>query len=181
MSRDQNIYRIPYVGLKEGQHSFGFDITEKFFEAFDITDIEKAEILVDIDFNKKYSHFELSFDIQGYMFTTCDRCLAQYPQELLDEFKIFVKLTDEIDQESDDPNVIFLNRQETHFDVKQLIYEFIQLSLPLQKVCGEKPGKTEYCNKDVLKHINKHEASSFKEEDNNDIDPRWAALKNIKK
>lgn len=179
MSREQNIYRIPYVGLKEGKHDFSFDITEKFFDAFDIDEVEKAEITVDIDFNKKTSHFELDFDVQGYLFTTCDRCLANYPQELLDEFKIFIKLTDEVDQESDDPNVIFLNRQETHIDLKQLIYEFIQLSLPLQRVCAPEPGKTEYCNQETLKHINKHEASSS-EEDNNDIDPRWAALKNIK-
>ncbi|MEX0812367.1 MAG: DUF177 domain-containing protein [Chitinophagales bacterium] len=181
MSRDHNIYRIPYVGLKEGLHTFDFKITEKFFETVDIEEVEKADIAVDIEFNKKSSHFELKFNIQGYLLTACDRCLEQYPQELLDEYKIFVKLTDQENEESEDPDVVFINRQETHLDLKQLIYEFIELSIPLQRVCPN-PGKTKYCNPDMLKYINKHKDKGSEEQnENDDIDPRWSALKKIKK
>lgn len=178
MSKKRNIYRIPFVGLKEGVNLFDFKITEKFFETAEEIAFEKADIDVEIEFNKKSSHFELKFNIQGYLFTTCDRCLAQYPQELLDEFKVFIKLSDREDEESEDPNVIFIDRQETHLDLKQLIYEFIQLSIPLQRICNPEPGKTKYCDTTVLEYIKKENQSS---KEDNDIDPRWAALKNIKK
>lgn len=181
MNRDQNIYRIPYIGLKQGIHVFDFTITEQFFDFVDAEKVEKAEINVDVEFNKKTSHFELKFNIQGYLFTACDRCLEQFPQEILDEYMIYIKLTDETDLESDDPDVIFLNRQETHIDLKQLIYEFIELSIPLQRICSN-PGKLKYCNLEMLKYINKFEDISSKEQnEENDIDPRWSALKNIKK
>lgn len=183
MSREMHTYNIPYVGLKLGIHKFSYTIEEKFFEAYtDIEEIEKAEIIVDLIFNKKSSHFELDFNIHGYIFTACDRCLNNYPQELLDEFKIFVKLTHEEELESEDPNVVFLSRNKTQLELKQLIYEFIQLSIPIQRICDTVPGKTKYCNLDTLKHINKHEATALEEEEDNneDIDPRWSALKNIK-
>lgn len=181
MNRDQNIYRIPYIGLKQGIHVFDFTITEQFFDFVDAEKVEKAEINVDVEFNKKTSHFELKFNIQGYLFTACDRCLEKFPQEILDEYMIYIKLTDETDLESDDPDVIFLNRQETHIDLKQLIYEFIELSIPLQRICSN-PGKLKYCNLEMLKYINKFEDISSKEQnEENDIDPRWSALKNIKK
>ena len=63
-------------------------------------------------------------------------------------------------------------------DVSQLIYEYINLCLPIQRSGCKKPGQEPQCNQEVLKYIAGEEGTAPKRED--DIDPRWAALKKLK-
>ena len=62
---------------------------------------------------------------------------------------------------------------DTHdFDVSSLIYEYIILAVPLHRVHPE--GE---CNPEVIALLTANDAPETTEEDN--IDPRWAALKDI--
>ncbi len=46
---------IPFVGLREGQHSFDFDIDTTFFNEFEFSDFNAASIKVNLLFEKKPS------------------------------------------------------------------------------------------------------------------------------
>lgn len=46
-------YDIPFVGLKQGKHSFQFDIDAKFFELFEYEGFEDAHISVQLVLEKK--------------------------------------------------------------------------------------------------------------------------------
>lgn len=167
-------YQIPFVGLKQGLHRFSFDVNEQFFANFEGATIADCNVKVDIDFDKKNDFFMLDFFVSGTVKTECDRCAQNYPQEILDEFRLYVKFDDRnLEIDSDDEEVIFISRSETHLDVSKLIYDFVSLSMPLQKICAENRNTDKSCNPELNKYFKK-------EESNEEIDQRWSALKNIK-
>jgi uncharacterized metal-binding protein YceD (DUF177 family) len=168
-------YDIPFVGLKAGKHRFSFEIDDTFFASFEGAPVTGSEVKVDIDFDKKTDFFILDFYISGFINAECDRCANTYKQELLDEFRIYVKFDDRnLDIESDDEDVILISRGETYFDVSQLIYEFVLLSMPMQKICAEKRNTSESCNTELNKFLKT-------EDDKKEIDQRWSALEKLKK
>lgn len=167
-------YQIPFVGLKPGLHRFSFDINDEFFANFEGASIAACNVKVDIDFDKKSDFFILDFYVSGTVQTDCDRCALNYEQEILDEFRLYVKFDDRnLDVESDDEEVMFISRAETHLDVSKPIYDFVNLSMPLQKICAKNRNTDNSCNPELNKYLKKEET---KEE----IDQRWSALKNIK-
>ena len=63
---------IPFVGLREGQHSFDFDIETTFFNAFEFSDFTTASLKVSLLFEKKPSMMNLKFTVNGTVGLTCD-------------------------------------------------------------------------------------------------------------
>jgi uncharacterized metal-binding protein YceD (DUF177 family) len=79
--------------------------------------------------------------------------------------------------QEDDPDVYYIDRKEGHVDVANWIYEFINLSIPMQKICNFEKMDGPYCNpaaRDVLK---KMEAREEKDETSN---PIWKGLEKFK-
>ena len=58
------------------------------------------------------------------------------------------------DQE-EDPDVYYISRGESHINVSDWIYEFINLSIPMQRMCAEEEMGGPYCNKEVLAMLKK--------------------------
>ncbi len=172
-------YRIPFTGLKSGIHHFNFEVNEDFFKQFEGATIGKSDIHVDVKFEKGDNLFVLDFSIGGLVEVECDRCAELFNQELLDEHRVYVKFDDAAKQSgTTEDDIIYISRNDIYVDVSQLIYEFINLSLPYQKVCPDKADGTAGCNENVLKILE----GKTKESDNQDKepDPRWAALKKLK-
>jgi hypothetical protein len=42
-------FTIPFLGLKHGRHVFTFEVKDKFFEAFDFSEIHKADFHLEVD------------------------------------------------------------------------------------------------------------------------------------
>jgi uncharacterized metal-binding protein YceD (DUF177 family) len=74
---------------------------------------------------------------------------------LWDEFDLLIKLSgedaDEIDEESD---IVFIPRSETVIDISNWLFEFILLSIPLQRVHPEAGDGTPGCNPQALQLLN---------------------------
>jgi len=171
-----NEYRIPFVGLKQGVHIFNYELGNNFFSRFEGAVIKESKAKIELRFDKKENFFVLDFYVGGTIRVDCDRCSEPFDQELLDEYKVFVKFDDEakaMGQQHED--VVFISSSEAHVDVSQLIYEFINLSMPVQKVCPLKEDGTAGCNKKVLAILKEGENSNEQE-----ADPRWSALKKLK-
>jgi len=58
-------YVIPFVGLKQGIHQFEYEISNDFLALFDFEEFNSSHINAVLDFNKKGTHFELTFKVQG--------------------------------------------------------------------------------------------------------------------
>lgn len=145
-------YDIAFVGLRPGLHEFVYEINDRFFEEFGQQDFSKTEAKVKLTLEKHSSFLMLKFEVDGNLRVNCDRCGNDLPLNLWDEFSIMVKLTEDaerMNEEEADPDVYYIPRTESHINVKDWIYEFINLSLPMTKTC-DKPGEREWCNKEVL-------------------------------
>ena len=80
--------------------------------------------------------------------------------ELWDEFNILVKMVEdpeEMNDQEEDPDVYYISRGESHLNVADWIYEFINLSIPMQRMCNEEEMGGPHCNKEVLAMLKKME------------------------
>jgi uncharacterized metal-binding protein YceD (DUF177 family) len=173
-------FEIAFVGLKPGIHEYNYEINDKFFEAFQQQDFANCKGKVKLTLDKKTGFMLMKFEIGGSVEVMCDRCSNQLPLELWDEFNITVKMVEEaelMNGQEDDPDVYYIDRKEGQVDVANWIYEFINLSIPMQKICNFEKMDGPYCNtaaRDVLK---KMEAREEKDETSN---PIWKGLEKFK-
>lgn len=187
MSRDVALreFSIPFIGLKLGETSFDFEIGDKFFTYFEGSEpTEGSNIQVEMVLDKRPNMMVLDFYVEGTIKATCDRCLNDINQELLDEFTVYVKFSHETGEMEDEDDVVFIPANETHLDVSQLVYEFVTLSIPFQKGCRTEEVGGPKCNKEILAKLGSFNdgKADDKSDDSNDedIDQRWSALKKLK-
>ena len=137
-------FEIAFVGLKPGVHEFNYAINDQFFIDFQQQDFRNCKANVKLTLDRNTGFMLLKFEIGGNLEVTCDRCNSTLPFELWDEFKLTVKMVEDpelMNDQEDDPDVYYIGRTESHIDVANWIYEFINLSIPMQKVCSfEKDG-----------------------------------------
>jgi uncharacterized metal-binding protein YceD (DUF177 family) len=170
-------YEIAFVGLKHGVTDFNYHIDDRFFELFAGSLVEQADINVILKFDKHTSFFNLHFELEGKIHLPCDRCGSELDYPVENEYSIVVKFDEHHEDEQDDSlaDVVYIGRHETHFSVAQLIYEFVNLSIPINHVtCDNLTGKKP-CNQNVLNELNnlavKHHLPA---------NPRWNDLTKIK-
>lgn len=166
-----NEYQIPVNGLALGNHSYHFDVKNDFFEGMDYSEIHQGTVSIDLDIEKTELMMTLNFALQGKVRVACDRCADEFDIPIENNEVYYVKFGSEVAEESDDVAVVPADQHD--FDISSLIYEYIILSIPIHRVHPE--GE---CNPEVLQMLS-HEEEPVAEEEN-ETDPRWAALKNIK-
>lgn len=173
-------FEIAFVGLKPGVHEFEYEITDKFFVEFQQQDFRNCHAHVKLSLDKKNGFMLLKFEIGGNLEVTCDRCNNNLPFELWDEFKITVKMVEEpelMNDQEDDPDVYYIGRGDSHLDVANWIYEFINLSIPMQKVCSFEKMDGPHCNPTALEVLKKMEPEEEKKTGEN---PIWKGLEKFK-
>lgn len=172
-------FEIAFVGLKPGIHEYNYEITDKFFERFQQQDFSNCKANVKLTLDRKNGFMLLKFEIGGSLQANCDRCNNELTLELWDEFNIVVKIVEEpelMNDQEDDPDVYYISRGESHFDVADWIYEFINLSIPMQKICGLNDKNGPACNQAALDALKKMEPEVSEKKDN----PIWKGLEKFK-
>ncbi|MFM7022964.1 MAG: YceD family protein [Flavobacteriales bacterium] len=166
---------INFVGLNEGKHDFQFEITDKFFESIDYSEIRKGAVLVDLLLEKKPGMMLLNFKLKGAVEVTCDRCADEFSYPIDQEEKLIVKVGGKADDSgSSAEEVIFLTSQEHQLDLTHFLYESVKLAIPLKIVHPDDASGKSTCNPEVLKKLEDLSGGN-----NNDIDPRWDKLKSF--
>ena len=177
MSRRRE-FEIAFVGLKPGVHEYNYSIDDRFFEAFQQQDFRNCNAQVKLFLEKKSGFMLLRFEIGGKLEVTCDRCNNNLPLDLWDEFAITVKMVEDpevMNGQEDDPDVYYISRGESHIDVASWIYEFINLSIPMQKTCGYEKMDGPDCNKAAMEMLRKLDAGEMPKEN-----PIWKDLKKFR-
>jgi uncharacterized metal-binding protein YceD (DUF177 family) len=106
----------------------------------------------------------------------CNRCQRPLNYPVDADYNVVVKFGEEPVRPTEtepDEDVLYLERNETHLNVAQLVYEFITLAIPVYRVECANVGLE--CDPAVLKIL-----EGLNEQNANRSDPRWADLKNIK-
>jgi uncharacterized protein len=169
-------YSIPFTGLKLGKHQFDFEINDAFFNQFDYSLVKKGQLNCRVELDRQETMLLLNFEISGTIDLSCDRCLAEYPQQVNIAEQQIAKFSDE--ETIDDEDIITLTKNDYEIDIASLVYEYINVARPFITVCSDE-GTTPYCDNDMLDRINKLAAGEEQQNDD-EADPRWDALKKIK-
>ncbi|MBM3416724.1 MAG: DUF177 domain-containing protein [Bacteroidetes bacterium] len=180
MSRRRE-FEIAFVGLKPGVHNYNYTIDDRFFEAYQQQDFTNCHANIKLALDKKSSFMLLKFEIGGQLEVACDRCNSRLPLELWDEFNITVKMVEEpelMNEKEDDPDVYYISRSESHLDVANWIYEFINLSIPMQKVCLYESMDGPFCNPSAKEMLHKMETGDERKETKDN--PIWKGLEKFK-
>ncbi len=171
-------YNIEFKGLKEGLHDYQFEVNDKFFEHFEESLVDNGEVNVEVKLEKRSAFLKLSFALEGWLELVCDRCLDNYKQDVSLETELFVKFGEEDEFEEGD-NVIWVLPEEHAINLAQIIYEYVTLSIPLRHVHPEESGENG-CNQEMIDRLNNITQFEADDDEEEEIDPRWAALKNLK-
>lgn len=159
-------FEIAYVGLRPGIHVYEYRIEDKFFTQYGAQDFENCTANVKLSLEKNNGFMQLKFDIDGSANAACDRCGNTLPMQLWDEFNIIVKMVEDpepMNETEEDPDVYYISRGESHLFVGDWIYEFINLSIPLQKMCSQEEMGGPKCNIEVLEKLRKMEEETRKD------------------
>lgn len=177
-------YEIAWQGLKPGEHIYTFEIGDDFMRAHEAPEeLSGWKAVVTLRFEKHSTFFRLHFDIGGSVTVPCDRCGDAFELPLWDEFDLLIKLTGEAgdDHETDEEaDIVFIPRSETVIDISNWLYEFVMLSVPLQKVHPDGADGEPGCNPQALRLLNQLSAHEEEEgeEHRNELWKGLQALKN---
>ena len=182
-------YNIDIIKLKDGKHTFQFEVGDDFFNYFKADDwIKGSKITVNAILNKTAAVIEADFKFSGTVRLTCDRSLEEFDHPLNFTEKVIYKYGP-IEQEISE-DVLMITRESPSINIAQLIYEFILLAIPAKKIHPdyveemededfEEEGYLVYLSDE----LDNEENEELEEEDNSDkpVDPRWEILNKLKK
>jgi len=169
-------FTIPISGLKEGCYRFDFEIGSEFFDLFEGSEVKNGNLKVGLEVEKKPSHLDVDVAIEGTVEVSCDRCLEPFPQPVSSRNRLVVNFGE--GGESDDPDEVTVPIDEKEYDMAQYIYECVMLALPIQRLHPDDSEGNSTCDPVMLEKLSEYEV--FFDEDNDNDDPRWDVLKNLK-
>jgi len=165
-------YQINIQGLDNKRHEFEFDGGQEFFESFEQDIIEKGSFKAKVSLEKSDTMMRLKIDIQGLLTLVCDRSLKEF-EEVLELSELYVyKFGDRFEVVSE--NMEIIPTESVEINLANNLFECICLAVPIKKL---HPDYRDDDEGGLIYSDDFEEENSSKEE----IDPRWAALKNFKK
>jgi len=177
----RHVFEIAFVGLKPGVHEFNYEVDDKFFaEIEENRDFTNCSAHIKLLLDKKSSFMLLKFEIGGKADVICDRCNNTLKMDLWDEFNMVVKMVEnpeEMNEKEEDPDIYYISRTESHLHLGEWIYEFVSLSIPMQKMCSPEDYGGPKCNQEVLEKLKAMEIG----ESEHNANAIWKGLEQFKK
>ena len=158
-------YKVDLKGMTEDAVSHRWQLSDDFFSAVHGPEIEKGQVDVALRVKRSSEGFELDFQFAGQVEVECDRCLEPMDLPIQGECSLRARLGDEDD---DDGELITVSENPGTLDLAWHLYEMVVLEIPIRHVHPE--GE---CKGDVMERLNQ-------EGKEKQIDPRWAALEQLK-
>ena len=159
-------FRIPYLGLKLGHHQYQFTLDSAFFDKFELSEIHTGTINVRAELEKQSTMLIFTFELEGTVDTTCDRCGDDMIVPVSNSQRVIVKFGEETGTTDDD--ILVLGPAEHEVDISQFLYEYAQLALPFRHVHPDIAD----CNQDAMKVLQQYRVESASSS-------QWAELKNL--
>lgn len=186
-----DIYNIQLKAMEVGKSEIEYHLGNEFFEAIDEEAIQKGNVTAKVSITKTIKESELHFELEGKVVVLCDRCLEEMDQPIKTSGHLIVRMGKEFKDDGDD--VVIIPEEQGIINVSWFLYEFIELAIPIKHV--HPFGR---CNSGMASKLNEHlvDSESFEDDavsfddtissvdngsDEGKIDPRWEALKKLKK
>ena len=165
-------FKIDLKALPQGNTALDYKLDDEYFKAIDAPDVQRGELSVNLSVNRTDDFFELNFHVEGFVHIPCDICLDDVELPISHNDRLVAKFGEDY---SEDDDLVTVAENEGILDVSWFIYEFIVLEIPIKHVHA--PGK---CNPAMIEMLKEYSAARSGEEDEDAIDPRWAALLKLK-
>ncbi|MEM6345677.1 MAG: DUF177 domain-containing protein [Bacteroidota bacterium] len=189
MAKDKKLerrYSLNVARLNPGKYQDSFEIDGEFFSYFESPLADSGEAKVDLEIDKTNTHMDVNFRVKGQVMIPCDRCGELYPFELDTDYRIIYSFDEDMDFEGEE--VMYVSADEPQLNLMQEFYDIINLAIPFRKV----PDKSIHlCDPKILAILGldaegepigsvPQQAEELPEPEEEEIDPRWAALKKLK-
>ncbi|MGX8713283.1 MAG: YceD family protein [bacterium] len=162
---------IRFSGLKPGNYTYRFTLTDEFFEEHKNDEIEGGDVIFDIAMERLERMIMFHFSLSGEVRTLCDRCLGELTIPVNGEEHLCVRFSDT--ETCDDEDVVVLPENAFEIDLTQWLYEYVAVRIPMQHIHPD--GE---CDLEVTRYIQVE--SGERKEESEEVDPRWEALRNLK-
>ncbi len=170
-------YAIHVGSMKYGAHEDHLTVDREFFEHFEERMVEDGEVEVHLDMFRYDTHVDVKFKLDGYVVLNCDRCLEPYQFPISSEQRIIYSFDKEMSFKGYE--VMYTDPYAAFLSIVQELYDFISIAIPLRKVPEE---DVHQCDPQVISYIlSEEETGNSQEEASDEIDPRWEALKKLRK
>ena len=139
---------LPLNGWAAGKLQKSFTADVEFFQAFENEEIIGADVAVQCTASKRGQDILLDLSMEGFVTVACDRCLENLDIPV-SVTAALVSRTEKGGAESADGREVLLHEvTDKELDLSQVVYDYICLSLPMQRVHPE--GK---CNPDTVRYL----------------------------
>ena len=152
---------ISLNGWAAGERQYRFQADLEFFQTFDNTEILDADVNVDVLVRKAgMRKVEADLRLKGTVTVACDRCLER--------LELPVEASEVLDAEQEG-----LLSADGELDLRQAVYDYVCLALPLQRVHPEGA-----CNPDTIRFLG-HQERTDEEAEAEEANSPFAALKGL--
>lgn len=171
------VYDVSFSGLKQGKHTFEFNISQAFFDLFEFEqDFRNPDVSIILLLEKHSTFLELNLEAKGEVSVICDVSDEEYAQDIQGDMELVVKFGHEFDDSDDE--VWIIPEGESSLNIAQLIYELILLNIPIKRVNPNLDSKQAQKALNLLeKYAPKASEENLSEDKSND--PRWDTLKEL--
>ena len=153
---------IPLASLKNGEHSYLFTLDGELFTENQYEDIHGANLKVHVHFNKNSPILMFNFAIEGTVNVTCDRCGDDFDMKIFLQRQLIVKTESREHLEEDD--MTSLTSGEKDMDIAPYVYQYLVLSLPMQRLHPADTDGNRACNQEAIKKLKNMEVDTSSEE-----------------
>ena len=176
----RNEFKIRISGIELGKHCFSIDCNKEFFELAGIEQLEDGHLNLRIEMEKSEKMVDFLCHFEGNVVAECDRCLAPVTLPMNFDERLLVKLVSENyhSEEEQDDEIWMMDENTYEIDLFHFVYESIVLALPIRIVHEDDADGNPTCDPEVMRRLDEMNTENIDNEQ--ETDPRWDALKNIK-
>lgn len=168
---------VQFSGLKSGVYHYDYTLDDSFFSEYKNEKILGCKVVFNVKLEKKERLMLFHFTFSGEVRTTCDRCLGEMELPVSGEETLCVKFSDT--EHSDDEDVVILPEKEYKIDLAQWMYEYVAVALPMQCIHPDNADGTPGCDPEMMKYLTE-DTDGNEQSSEEETDPRWNALKELK-
>jgi len=165
---------IRIAGLNDGEHRQAFEIKDKFFKAYEDSEVKAGKFIVNTLVVLRGLDRKLTINIEGIITNLlCDYCTKRLEWAISTTLNFVIKESKNETKSTDEMIYVFPNQHQ--LDINQLIFEMINLSVPNKRIHNKSEQKNGKCDKKMLQLMQEYATKT-----NNETDPRWEALNKLK-
>lgn len=173
--KQMKAFDIPFIGLKEGKHVFEYQIDNTFFDALQYDEFIEADLKVNLVFEKKPTHLELSFRSSGSVNVNCDQSGEPFDLAVHGDLSLLVKFGEDPDDGNEE--IMYVSHNEHRINVSHAVFEMLVLSIPAKRIHPKVLDGT--LESEALKRLETYTEKKNITKKEDTTDPRWGKLKDL--